>query len=273
MDEKPGKQARPQYSADGKWWWDGQKWMLAAQRPAWRPNLIVSVGLGALVVMMGLCTVAVVRSPDFQRGANAGAKAAAASSTPTPTATATARPSARPSPTPTHAPTPIPPTVSPRAPATAVHLTAAQKDQVQAILQGSIDHYDRAFADGRAVLGTTRYADGFAGVAAMDDPNSAAARFRDWRGTSKVEQDVQTYLDAFSRADKFYTAETEPTAAISAWSDDMAALQGAISQWINVAVDWQINTKTDADLHAAADKVSASKTAAGADVATVIAQS
>jgi hypothetical protein len=31
MEEQPGQQAQPQYSPDGKWWWDGAKWVAAQQ--------------------------------------------------------------------------------------------------------------------------------------------------------------------------------------------------------------------------------------------------
>jgi hypothetical protein len=33
MDDQPGRQAEPQYSPDGRWWWDGQQWV-AVEQPA-----------------------------------------------------------------------------------------------------------------------------------------------------------------------------------------------------------------------------------------------
>ncbi len=86
-----------QLSPDGKWWWDGQAWQ-PVQPPASPPGppggprrrrvpLLVWVGLGALILLMGVCTVAVATSPSFQQGAKAGAKAAVSTSTPTATPT------------------------------------------------------------------------------------------------------------------------------------------------------------------------------------------
>jgi hypothetical protein len=39
MDQQPGQQqgaAAPQYSPDGRWWWNGREWQPVSQ-PAWRP--------------------------------------------------------------------------------------------------------------------------------------------------------------------------------------------------------------------------------------------
>jgi hypothetical protein len=53
------------------------------------------------------------------------------------------------------------------------------------------------------------------GLAAMEDPGSAAARFRDWRQSSDAERDL-SYLASFTDADHNFTAETEPQ-AIGGW--------------------------------------------------------
>ncbi len=93
-NQQPGG---PQLSPDGKWWWDGHAWQ-PVQAPASPPGppggprrrrvpLLVWVGLGALILLMGVCTVAVATSPSFQQGAKAGAKAALSTSTPTATPT------------------------------------------------------------------------------------------------------------------------------------------------------------------------------------------
>ena len=87
----------------------------------------------------------------------------------------------------------------------------------------------------------------------MDDPTSAAARFRDWRSSSQIEQDI-SYLDAFGQADAYYNADNEPT-AIGDWEFDMGDVTTAINHWIQTAVSWQISNATDADLAARAKAV------------------
>src|ERR1700686_3322578 len=85
------------------------------------------------------------------------------------------------------------PTPTATAHASVVRLTTSQKAQVQTILTGNLTHYQSAFTAGKQALGTTQYADGQAGLQAMNDPNSSASKFRDWRHSSGVEQDV-SYL-------------------------------------------------------------------------------
>jgi hypothetical protein len=103
----------PQWSPDGQWWWDGQQWRPRAEyqapagpqgpgvgaKPVRRPWLWLSVA-GALVVLMGVCTVAIATS----------------SKPSTKTSTVTAATSA-PTATPTAAPTKPPATAAPAAPA------------------------------------------------------------------------------------------------------------------------------------------------------------
>jgi hypothetical protein len=126
-------------------------------------------------------------------------------------------------------------------------LSAAQKQQVTAILQAGLAHYVAAWQQGQRVLGSTQYADGDAGLTAMDDPNSAAARFSAWRHSSGVEQDVTAYQDAFKQADAFFNADNEPT-AIGNWRDDVGTLQTDITTWVSDAVNWQVRGKTDAQM-------------------------
>jgi hypothetical protein len=120
-------------------------------------------------------------------------------------------------------------------------LSASQKQQVSADLNAGLAHYVDAWHQGQQILGTTQYVDANAGLSAMDDPNSAASKFSAWRKTSGIEQDVNTYLNAFKSADAFYSADTEPQ-AISSYEDDMGALQADISTWVTDAVGWQIHT-------------------------------
>lgn len=126
-------------------------------------------------------------------------------------------------------------------------LTADQKQQVSADLNNGLTHYVDTWHQGEQILGTTQYADANAGLVAMDDPNSAAAKFSTWRQSSKIEQDVTTYLNAFKSADAFYNAANEPD-AISSYRDDLGTLQADISTWVSDAVGWQIQTTSNATM-------------------------
>jgi hypothetical protein len=142
------------------------------------------------------------------------------------------------------------------------------RDKAAAILTTATDHYAQAFAQGQAIVGTTQYADGNAGLDALQDPNSAASKFSAWRQSSKIEQDVMTYQNAFGDADSGFTAADEP-ASISTWRDDVGNVRADITQWVQTAVSYQISTATQADLDAAAAKVQADLKTARSDVAAV----
>jgi hypothetical protein len=162
-----------------------------------------------------------------------------------------------------------PPTPSPTAGSN--KLTAAEVAQVQAILTGSLTHYQDAFAAGKTALGTTQYPDAFAGLAAMSDPTSAAAKFRDWRQSSQIETDL-SFLDAFHEADAFYNADNEPL-AIADWRDDMGNATDAIYFWVQTAVSWQISEASSTDLAAAAAAVTNGFKVVQADTAAIVEQS
>ncbi|HVC76225.1 MAG TPA: hypothetical protein VND96_06885 [Candidatus Micrarchaeaceae archaeon] len=158
------------------------------------------------------------------------------------------------------------PHTSPSASASVEKLSTAEKVQVQATLQANIDHYAQLLAAGKAALGSTPYADANAGLAAYNDPNSSASKFRDWRAQSKAEQDV-SYLQAFKQANDIYLAvmgsssgsitkwENDTSTALTNWQDDVGNVQGDLALWVQVAASWQISLKTDADLAAAEQKV------------------
>src|SRR3989442_12067463 len=114
-----------------------------------------------------------------------------------------------------------------------MHITAAQKAQVQAILQVAMDHYSTEFTAGQIALSHTKNND-----------------FYSWRQSTNIEQDVKTLLDAFSKADANYTAGNEPS-AMSSWRDDMSVVQADIVVWVPVAVDWPIRPTAGAELTAA----------------------
>jgi hypothetical protein len=135
------------------------------------------------------------------------------------------------------------------------HITAAQKAQVQAILQAAIDHYATEFAAGQTALS-----------------HKGTNDFYNWRHSTNIEQDVQTFLDAFTKADANYTADSEP-AAMASWRDDMSTVQADIVVWVHVAVSWQIGQKTDTDLAAATATVNKDFDTVRADLAHILSAS
>jgi hypothetical protein len=102
----------------------------------------------------------------------------------------------------------------------------------------------------------------------MEDSTSAAARFRDYRKNSNPELDM-SFLDAFRRADKHFTADNEPQ-AIRDWVDDMSFMHDDLGRWVHVAVDYQLSTSTSrSDLDAAAETVHQDLGKAEADASAV----
>jgi hypothetical protein len=131
MDEQQGG-AAPQYSPDGKWWWDGRQWIAVPQAqstqappsplPARRrqPHVPAAAILASVVVV--LVVVVALASAFGQRPAHSASAAATAATptapsptatitTPTPMSTTPSTPLAQP----TIAPTPAPPTQNPAA--------------------------------------------------------------------------------------------------------------------------------------------------------------
>lgn len=151
--------------------------------------------------------------------------------------------------TPTQPPTPLVPIFTPKG------LLAPQtdRDTAAAILNQSIDHYRHVLAQGQAILGTTQYPDAVAGIAAIEgDPNSPAARFKTWHNPNP-ETDF-SWQAAFKQADAHFNADNEPP-SISTWRDDIAQAVTDLGEWTRVADSWQIREKTQADLNAAAAKI------------------
>jgi hypothetical protein len=113
---------------------------------------------------------------------------------------------------------------------------------VRSILLGSVNHYASLLAQGQQILGTTQYPNAQAGLAAISDPNSAASRFSAFQKNHNPVNDT-SYLDAFNKADKYFTAANEPD-AMSAWQNDAGNAQSDLFAWINDAVSWQISEIT-----------------------------
>ena len=149
----------------------------------------------------------------------------------------------------------------------AAPVSAHAKAKVAAILSASVAHYAKLLRQGMTILGNTPYPDATAGLAAMNDPKSAAARFRDYRKHPGPETDTSSE-DAFGRADRFFTADNEPK-AMTTWREDMLQAQSDLSIWVNVAVDWQIRSKSTAQLRAAENKVLHDLQSARRDIAAI----
>ena len=148
-------------------------------------------------------------------------------------------------------------------------VSAAEKAKVRQILTASVDHYEQLFKEGEQAVGTTQYANANAGLAAFNDPTSAASRFRDFRSKTRAEYDL-SFLNAFQKADNYFTAANEPK-SISTWRDDMGTVQSALSSWVNLAVGWQIRVKSTAELRAAQQKVEEGLGKARHDIDLIIA--
>ena len=149
-------------------------------------------------------------------------------------------------------------------PATA---SPADREGAFAVLAANITHYRNVFARGQAIIDHTQYASGAQVQIAMEDPNSAAARFQDYRQKSHPELD-QSFLDAFRRADRNFTVDDEPR-AIRAWVDDMTFLHEDMGRWVQVAIGYQSSTKSQADLDNAAAAVHQDLAKAQADAYAV----
>lgn len=143
-------------------------------------------------------------------------------------------------------------------------LTAQDKARVRSILLGSVDHYASLLMTGELALGTTQYPTPQQGLAAFNDPNSAASRFRQFRSESNVESDL-SFNRALGAAGKFFTAANEPQ-ALTTWQEALIQTTGDLYVWVGDAVNWQIRgvptSKLQADASAVTKDLAAARAAA-----------
>ena len=173
------------------------------------------------------------------------------------------------------------PTDTPSTPSASTSSTPTPKDKlpmrvvrerVRAILTANVGHYAKLLAAGERALGSTQYTDANAGLAAFNDPNSAASKFRDYQGgQGGGPTNDMSYLSAFSRADSYYTAADEPTSALNAWQNDISNAQGAFSGFTEVGTSWQIKEGTTAQLRAAERQITDDLAKARRDIAKIVA--
>ncbi len=117
-------------------------------------------------------------------------------------------------------------------------------------------HFRTLLDQGTAILlSEAPYPDANAGLQAMDEPGSAAARFSAFQVGQHPENDEATQIAAFTQADAAFTAENEP-ADISTWRDTLGQVDGAFAKWEQVAGSYQISEVSRSDLDAAASAVS-----------------
>jgi len=132
-------------------------------------------------------------------------------------------------------------------------LSSEDKREVRSVLTASVDHYLHLLRLGEQALGETQYASAMEGLEAFEDPNSAASRFSDYRKRYRPETDL-SYEDAFSKADKYYTAANEPR-ALERWRYDMTKMTELLYSWPDFASAWQIGKHTTAELQAREAKI------------------
>jgi hypothetical protein len=130
-------------------------------------------------------------------------------------------------------------------------LTAAQKSSIQQLLDGNVAQIEKVLASGKQALGAKPYPDGDAYADALDDPKSAATLFSSWRDQDAYDDDT-ALTTALDKIDQLVPDPSDAFSdALSAWVDSLRDLQQSVSDWADVASDWQTQDKSDADLAAA----------------------
>jgi len=146
--------------------------------------------------------------------------------------------------------------VPPTPPAAVVPASPARRAASSQTLLDTDQHFRTLLNQGTAILlSEAPYPDANAGLQAMDEPGSAAARFSAFQVGQHPENDEATQMTAFQQADAVFTAADEP-AAISTWRDTLGQVDGAFAKWEQVAGSYQISEVSRTDLDAAASAVS-----------------
>lgn len=146
------------------------------------------------------------------------------------------------------------------------------RERVRAILTANVDHYAKLLAAGEQALGSTQYTNADAGLAAFNDPDSAASKFRDYQGgQGGGPTNDLSFIDAFRQADSYYTAADEPTSAITAWRNDISNAQAGFNQFTTVGTGWQISQYTTAQLRSAERQIADDLAKARRDIAEIVA--
>lgn len=128
---------------------------------------------------------------------------------------------------------------SPESSATKVVKTVTPEDLAKAadILSAKTDHYVALLKEGKEILGTKPYPNSYAGLAALDDPSSRAAKFSKFNNEKSVDM---SFGDAHKEAYKFFTVENAPD-SIQEWQEHMMEATAALSSWAQMGVSWQVD--------------------------------
>lgn len=145
---------------------------------------------------------------------------------------------------------------------------APDKQKIAAILSASVTYYTQLFTTGKAILGTTQYADANAGLKAFDDPNSAASLFGSFRTNTCLKNDPgANAISAYKEADNLYSGSSPD--ALGNWNYDINTAASDICLWAGDAVSWQIKEISNAKLQADQHKVEADFTAVQGDMPAI----
>lgn len=129
--------------------------------------------------------------------------------------------------------------------------TQATVDKAQAVsyLNDGIDYYVELFQQAQQALGSTRYADACAGLAALDDSNSAASVWTGFSSKFASSDYSSAVTTAYNQASDLYTAAGVDTpSAVGDWNYDINQAYSDIGLWVGDATGWQISSVTTAQL-------------------------
>jgi hypothetical protein len=148
-------------------------------------------------------------------------------------------------------------------------LTAADRNKIVSLLTQTTDGYTGVYSIGRKALGTTQYADGFAGTQALTDPSSSASQFSAFHRVWLKGDMFNGMMAAYSQASSIYTNDNAPEDALDKWRDDMNTLDADIGIWAGTAVDCQVKGTSTQALQSAEQKIRGDFNRVESDIAAV----
>jgi hypothetical protein len=154
------------------------------------------------------------------------------------------------------------------APQPAAPKTTVDVAHVKAYLSAGTEYYVKLFQQGQQALGTTQYADAYAGVAALDDPSSAASVWSRFNSTFSSTDHSGAATQAYNQASDLYTAaNVDTSSAVNDWNDDINQAESDIGPWVRDATSWQISSISTAQLNSDAQTFQQDIARAKADIA------
>ena len=140
--------------------------------------------------------------------------------------------------------------------------------QVKAFLNNGTSYYTQLFKTGQQALGTTQYADAYAGLDALNDPSSAASKWAAFNSKLVSTDYTSMATDAYNNASNLYTdANVDVPPSIGDWYADINDAYSDIGAWAKDATSWQISEIGTSQLNSDAQKFQQDIAAANADVA------